>query len=1194
MLDQIAIPAAVTDARILDESLEIEELVAEVAGGRVTAEGTVGYDGSLDVHVTARVPQVAEEPNVRRFARDLRGSLDADLRIRAEAELANLRVDGRAGMRGMRYGASLAASSIDLRGHYAGEPPAPTIHATGSASGLRLGELSFATANVAVRGGPGGYTIEADAADPQQGTRVAVEGRATSTDGRLTLDTTQLLLDLGDGAPWRGRAGVTLHPGRSVELRPLELARGDESVRASGTYRFRGPDDFEVTAENVDLQQLARLAPETLEGLGGRADAHLVVSGDVDTRPQGTLSASVREGRFRGASGVEGRAELELTGETLRTDVRLDLGDDGRVSARGDVQLTPAALRDPSRIAREADLSGLHVETDDLGLAPILALANVTAPVAGRITTSVRLGGTAERPEIRDAILVLDSIAPEGWDPVRLKARLTYTEERLRASRVWVANRGGELASGTADIPLSLADPPSDLRSFWRSLSASTWSADVRLPPRRMDTWPRPLRDQVPPGILFAAQLRANGDSTGPHATYSALARVVEIPDEQARCSAELDPHVTLEGRLDGAVATATLLGYTGDADPVAQGSVVANLPLDQWIAEGDVAEFPGTEVHLELLGAEMSAIPYACTYGAGPVYGTLTAKDMLTAHPVVGTIVELPRLQVWQRAGNRGLARLTDAFRVHARAGSSPSRDALTACVILGLAGAQETPGAECRTVDGAGPGEMIARVRVPVSWTAGQALPNIADDAVMSTWSDFQDVHVAPVVGFVPGVVAGDAVIRGSIAAEGAWEAMRLTGALDVQDGHVQIEGLGQHLHGIAGRIELSGDEAVFPADQPLTASDSGGTVQVQGRVGFEGLIPRDVDLSLTSNAFPIRREGMVLAWLSGAATIGGRIEDESTSTTIRTRDFSIRLPEQTASSLQPMEPHPEILVVGSERVTAGVAQDAYAVHVRIDASDPFWVRRNDFAVQVTANLSATYEDPELRIGGSAQILRGTFEIFGKRFELNEGVIQFGLPGRQGRDAESPDLNPQVRVIAVYDIPGRSGETITVEVTGSLTSPRVAFRSSVSADQAEIISILVAGSRREGGTASQAAEEQASSFLAGVMTGILTLGLRQEHGDVIPVLAIESQGLGGTRIRAGFSADELIPDFARDVILHAYLEGFFSAAAEGTNAAGTSAGGGGVGVGGSLEFTFPNDILLRGTFVQPDNGSLDLLYEP
>ncbi|MCB9593614.1 MAG: translocation/assembly module TamB domain-containing protein [Sandaracinaceae bacterium] len=1193
-LDEIAIPAAVIEARILDESIAVDSAVAEVADGRVTTDGTVGFDGSLDLHVVARLPEISREPNVRHFAPEARGSLDAELTLRADAELANLRADGRVSMRNVRYGASLSAGALTVRGHASGEPPAPVLRLTGEASGLHLGELSFGTATLGVRGGPGGYTLEARASDPQSHTRVAIDGRATSREGQLTLDTTQLVLDLGDGAPWHGQAGITMRTGQSVDVRTLHLERDDEAIAASGVYRFNGPDAFDVTVTNADLAQLERFAPQQLAGIAGRADAHLVVTGDVDTRPQGTLSASVRGGRFRGVDGVEVRAELALEGETLATDVRVDLGEDGRLSTRGDVQLSAASLRDPSRIVEDADLSALTVQADDLSLGPILALAGTDAAVAGRITTDVMLGGSPGHPEVRDAVIVLDHVGPEDWDPLRLKARVSYTSDRVRASRVWVANEGGELLNGSADLPLSLQDPPTDLRSFWRSLNASTWSADVRLPPRRLDSWPRPLRDRMPPGILVAAQVRANGDASGPHATYSALARVVEIADEEARCSAELDPHVTLEGRLDGAVATGSVLGYTGTSRAVVEGSLIANLPLDAWIDEGDVRDFPGTEVRLRLLGAEMSAIPYACTYGSGPISGTVTAKDILTDNPIFGAVVEMPHLQVWEQAGDHGTARLTEAFRVHARAGSSPERDALTACVILGLAGETATPGEQCREVERAGPGELISRLRVPVTWTGGQLAPTLVEDATLSSWSDFHDVHVAPVVGFIPGVVAGDAVITGQITAEGPWEGMQMNGDLDVSNGHVQIEGLGQHLHGIAGRIELSGDEAVFPADHPLRASDSGGTALAQGRIGFEGLFPRTVDLSVSADAFPIRREGMVLAWLTGGATVGGTIADESTTTTIRTSDFSIRLPEQTAATLQPLEPHPEVLVVGTERVVGGVRPDAYAVHVRINATDPFLVRRNDFTVWVAADLSATYEDPELRIGGQAQIIRGTFEIFGKRFELNEGVIQFGEPGFDGTPMESAALDPQVRVVAVYAIPGRSGDTVTVEVTGSLTNPTVTFRSTITNDQAEIISLLVAGDRSQSGNSSQAAEEQATSFLAGLTAGILTLGLRQELGDVIPVLAIESQGLGGTRIRAGFTADDLIPDFMRDVILGAYVEGFFTAAAEGTNAAGGSSGNGGVGGGVTIEFTFPDDLLLRGTYVPVDNGSLDLVFEP
>lgn len=1182
--EEIQIPELTLDGLLDDEALEITALTTHVAGGHTRATGTVGFDGSLDVHVHAHIPEISREPNVRRFAPDARGTLDASLDIRADPNLENLRFDGRFTLRNARYG-SVRAASLDARAHVSGLGAAPVLRVEGEASGLMVGELSLGEASVTIRGSDGGYELHAESADQRTHTRLTLDGRVTVHEDRLTLDTERLRVDLGDGDPWTGELDLTMRVGRSVTLDPLRLVRGDESIVVRGTYRFRGRDELDITLRNVDLDQLQRIAPETLEGIGGTLDAHLVIRGDVDTRPQGELTARIRDGELRGVQGINASVQATLSGDTLDTNLRVDLGDRGELRASGPVQISPAALRDPSRIMREADLSGLRVETEDLDLAPLVALAGSDTIITGRITTSVELAGTPSNPEIRNAVLVLDSIAPEGWDPLRAKLRLSYGAERLTVSEAWVADAGGELARGSADLPLALRDLPEDMRGLWRALNASTWSAHVVIAERRLDTWPRPLRDMMPPGIEIRGELRANGDENGPRATYTATARVVEM-EAGGQCSAALEPFARLDGTLENGVADARISAFTGSDTPVVRATLLATLPLEAWIAEGEVLRFPATEITARVMNAPMSAIPFLCNYGSGPINGTLTAKDILTGHSVVGAVIDMPRLRVWERAGERGEAQLSQEFRVHVRAGSTRERDALTACVILGLAASEATPGSECREVDAARDGELISRVRVPVDWVAGQVLPEYTEDGRITSWNHFANVHVSPVLPFIPGIVAGDAVVNGHVEAAGPFDEMLMRGALDLSDGQLQIEGLGQHLHGISGRVELHGDEVVFPSDRPLTASDSDGRVTVLGRVGFEGIVPRTVDLSVSMASFPVRREGMVLAWLSGVATIGGTIDEHLTNTTVTTYGFSIQLPEQTAATLQPLEPHRELLVVGSQRVGDGPSSEVYEVAVHIDATDPFWVRRNDFAAQVSADLRASYRAPELRIEGRVEILRGTFEIFGKRFELSEGSITF----HQG----STDLDPQVRVIAVYEIPGRNAATVTVEVTGPLTHPRVAFTSTETSDPAEIISLLVAGGRRHGGTASQAAEQQAASFLAGLTAGILTLGLRQEFGDVIPVLAIESQGFGGTRIRAGFTADDLIPDFLRDVIVGAYVEGFVTAAADGTNAAGSSSGSGGVGGGVTIEFTFPDDLLLRGTWVPVDNGSLDLIYEP
>jgi translocation and assembly module TamB len=542
--------------------------------------------------------------------------------------------------------------------------------------------------------------------------------------------------------------------------------------------------------------------------------------------------------------------------------------------------------------------------------------------------------------------------------------------------------------------------------------------------------------------------------------------------------------------------------------------------------------------------------------------------------------------LQIWETAGDRAEARLSTAYRVHVRAGSAPEGDALTVCAVLGMTGREGTPGWMCREASEPAEGELLSRLRVPVRWVPGQLLPVYDEAGTITSRSTFNDVHVEPVLTLIPGIVTGDAVVDGSVRASGPLASLRLEGELDLSEGQVQIEGLGQHLHGIAGRLELRGQEVVFPEDRPLSARDAGGLAVAHGRVRFEGIVPRAVDLRVRADAFPIRREGIVLAWLTGRASIAGRIAEDSTTSEITTRDFVVRLPEQTAATLQPLGPHPEIVVIGGQRPTeAGRAESTYSVIVDVDASDPFWVRRSDFAALVTAQLDATYRDPNLYVGGRADIRRGTFEIFGKRFKLQAGSsLVF--------DETSAELDPQVNITALYEVPGRRGATVTVTVTGTLTSPELDFTSTETNDRAEIIALLVAGGRRETGTAEREASEQAASFLAGLTAGILTLGLRQEFGDVIPVLAIESEGLGGTRVRVGINADDLIPDFLRDVVTGAYIEGFVTATAD--TATGTTAGPGGIGGGVTLEFTLPRGFLLRGTYVPVDNGSLDLLYEP
>jgi hypothetical protein len=1207
----VAIPSFTLEGILEDDALVIEDLDATHAGGETLATGRVGFDGSLDVHVRADLPDIGADPNVARHARGAHGSLFAELDIDAGPRAENLRAEGRLSMRGARYG-SVRADRLDVRGRAGGAMPAPELRLEGTAGNLRMGDLAFARARVTIEGGPEGYTIDAEAIDEASGTEVRLAGRATSTDEGIRLRAEDALVNVGDG-PWRADLDLRFRAGELLVLDPLLLTRGSQRIAVRGTYRFSGADDLDVELGDVDLAQFRRLAPEALEGLAGRVDGNLELRGDLDTSPQGRVALRVRGGAYRGLRGVDGRVELDLTGDRLDTDVALDLGDAGRVTAQGPIRVPPSALvRDPERAIGRAVFDRLRVRAENVDIAPVLAAAGLSEDIgiAGRITTDAELTGSARRPDIRDAILVLDRILLDGWDPFRAKLRLTLAEHRMIMRHVWLADGAGELATGEGDLPFSLDDVPEDLPAMWRTLRSQPWAVSLRVAQRTLDSWPTPNAEAMPRGLAGSASITAGGDGQALTADFDAALRWVEAASDEP-CAANLRPLALVRGRLEGDVVLAEASGFFGGEREDVRADIAAVLPLDEWVQQGGVGEFPSTEIALRLLGTDMGDVPWLCGYGRGPMYGRLTAKDLLTGRSVVGATVDLPRFAIWETVGDRGQRRLSDEYRMSIRAGSSPERDALTACAVLGQAGTEGTPGERCREVDDPADGEMIARLRVPVAWAPGSLLPEYVEDARISSFGVFNRVHVAPVLTLIPGIISGDAIVDGRIRVAGPWEDMQLGGALDLSEGHVQIQGLGQHLFDIRGHLDLREHEVIFPFDRPLVAWDAGGKASLYGRVEFEGLIPSEVWLQLSGDEFPIRNEGLVLAWLTGDAQLTGTITERETDSRITSpppparagemdfdlstgrgqrarRALDVRLPDQSGASLQSLEEHSQIQVVGElRRRGADGGGDSYPIRVRIDADDApgFWVRRTDFSAQIRALLTAVYVDGHLSVGGEAEIQQGIFEIFGKRFELQrDSLLSF--------DPLARELNPTVNITAIYEIPGRTAATVTVRVTGTLTNPIVEFQSTETNDRAEIIALLVAGGRRQVGTAERSVSEQATSFLAGITAGILTLGLRQEFGDLIPMLAIESEGVTGTRVRIGFQADDLIPDVLREVVTGMYIEGFVSGGQD-TNAAGTSSGSGGVGGGVTIELTFPRNFLFRGTWVPVDNGSADLLYE-
>jgi len=392
------------------------------------------------------------------------------------------------------------------------------------------------------------------------------------------------------------------------------------------------------------------------------------------------------------------------------------------------------------------------------------------------------------------------------------------------------------------------------------------------------------------------------------------------------------------------------------------------------------------------------------------------------------------------------------------------------------------------------------------------------------------------------------------------------------------MELDGPGQRLEEIEGRVIFRENRAEI---QRFRARDVDGELDARGQIDFVGVVPRHASLDVIARALPVRNEGIVLATLTGEANLDAEVTTRRTDARVRVTSLEVALPDEAAQDLQELAEHPDIVVRGETRAAPEDPSLSYPFHIRVDADRPFWVRRSDFAAQVRAQLDVQYRSPEMRVAGHVDLRRGFFEIFGKRFALQ--------PGRMDFDG-GESLDPTLDITAVYALNTANTRTITVNVGGRLSRPQIEFSSTESSDRGEIIALLVTGrssvtSDVSGQSAQnlRAADEQATSFVTGVLGGILTLGLRNEFGEFLPTITLDTTDVG-TRLRAGIQVDSFIRDnlgFLSGAIEGAYVEGFVE---------------GGVATRGGflLELQFPYNLVGRTTYTPPINFGLDFTWEP
>jgi translocation and assembly module TamB len=481
---------------------------------------------------------------------------------------------------------------------------------------------------------------------------------------------------------------------------------------------------------------------------------------------------------------------------------------------------------------------------------------------------------------------------------------------------------------------------------------------------------------------------------------------------------------------------------------------------------------------------------------------------------------------------------------------------------------------------------GRADLRARLPLD-TGGRA-PTVDLHAPTEAELRLRDMHVQALLAPVAAVSARSGTLQGDVTMCGTLIDPLVRGRLKLSDVGLVLRELGQPFEHVNSELVLDGKKLTLRETQ---LRDRDGVARISGALTWASLQTWQAQLSASVDDLPIRRQGVILARLDGRLNARADFSPKARRVDVQLKRALMELTNADFSGIQSLKENPEIVLLDkapeqAERVAESTTK-LPPIEVSFDASQPFWVRRDDFSALVSTKLEIVLPETNAddaaidqgpTVSGHIELQRGVVQLIGTMFNIESGRID--LVGGHG-------VEPVLDLRAERRAPG--GDVVAIDARGPLRRPTLHFfvnDEPVTAGEA----LAAASGARQQGTESSV-QNQLGGMATGILSGVLTVGARRELGELVPVLAVET-GDHSTSLRAGIGARRLIPTGLRSVITDAYVEGILTESEEGQSGdEGTRTQ---TQAGVLLELRFPYDLVGEAQYEPGQRWSLDLSWEP
>jgi hypothetical protein len=379
----------------------------------------------------------------------------------------------------------------------------------------------------------------------------------------------------------------------------------------------------------------------------------------------------------------------------------------------------------------------------------------------------------------------------------------------------------------------------------------------------------------------------------------------------------------------------------------------------------------------------------------------------------------------------------------------------------------------------------------------------------------------------------------LRSDVTVQGSWDAPRLGGTFEIENGRVFLPSLGVRYGPMTGKVSLAGDSIVVDT---LAIGGESGMLHASGLVRLENLTRPVLDLQIRANEFKVMDVNEFLDLeADGTVQLKGPVLKATLTGRATAHNSVIYFADLVSKSIVNLEDPLYADLVDTAAIRArglgAELQNRFLDSLTIrdfsfTAAEGVWLRSNEANIQLQGGVTVQKTRNLYRFDGVFNAIRGTYNLkllaITRAFEVTRGQVTY---------LGDPDLNADLDIDARHVIRPADAEAtardveVTAHIGGTLREPKLALASSIRPplSQSDIISLLVLRRTVNSSVVTSGQQQQVAqlaSLLASTLTSEIENRLVSEPGMGPDVVEIRpGENLGGqagryslTRLSAGW----------------------------------------------------------------------------